>query len=64
MDGIWLPAGTTVSVGNWSASHNPLNFQKPDEFIPERWIDEEYKNDHKDAMQPFSLGPRNCIGKK
>ena len=64
VDGWAIPAGTTVSVGSWSASHNPRNFRNPDDFIPERWIGDEYASDVKDAMQPFSLGPRNCLGKK
>jgi cytochrome P450 len=64
IDGQWIPGGTTVSVGNRSASHNPLNFRNPDDLIPERWIGEEYFSDIREAMQPFSLGPRNCLGKK
>ncbi|OCL04417.1 putative Averantin oxidoreductase [Glonium stellatum] len=63
IDGCWVPGGTTVSVGGWAASHNPDNFRDPEEFIPERWIDDYYANDSKKAMQPFSLGPRGCIGK-
>ncbi|KAI5926239.1 cytochrome P450 [Camillea tinctor] len=39
-------------------------FYLPDSFIPERWLDEErFANDKKDMLQPFSYGPRNCIGK-
>jgi cytochrome P450 len=35
------------------------------EFRPERWLgDPKYKTDEFDAMQAFSTGPRNCIGKK
>jgi cytochrome P450 len=39
----------------------------PHEFRPERWLedrDEKYTNDKFDAMQPFSVGPRDCIGRK
>jgi cytochrome P450 len=64
IDGKWIPEGTTVSVGSWAASHNPVNFKNPDSFIPERWIDEFYAADLKKAMRPFSLGPRACIGKR
>lgn len=42
------------------------NFTDPKSFIPERWlpeVPERYRNDRKDALQPFSVGPRNCIGK-
>lgn len=64
IDGRLIPGGTTVSVGAWSACHNPAHFIDPDAFIPERWIDEAYAGEVKKAAQPFSLGARNCIGKK
>lgn len=63
IDGKWVPGGVTVSVGAWASSHNPDHFRNPDDFIPERWIDPSYKSDVAKGMQPFSLGPRNCIGK-
>ena len=31
--------------------------------MPERWIDPAYANDVRKAAQPFSAGPRNCLGK-
>lgn len=36
-----------------------------EKFIPERWLDDpRFAGDAKRALQPFSVGPRNCIGKK
>lgn len=64
IDKYWVPEGVTVSVSSWAASHNPANFRDPDDFIPERWIDQAYASDLKKATQPFSLGPRVCLGKK
>ncbi|CAG8984147.1 hypothetical protein HYALB_00006251 [Hymenoscyphus albidus] len=63
VDGYLVPGGTAVSVGSWAASHNETNFRNADAFIPERWIDRSYETDHKKSAQPFSLGPRGCIGK-
>ncbi|KAL3462619.1 cytochrome P450 [Aspergillus heterothallicus] len=66
IDGHWVPGGTSVSVGGWAASHNPANFTRCDEFLPERWLPENadrFAGDIKSGMQPFSLGPRGCIGK-
>lgn len=61
--GQWLPAGTDVSVHQLAAFHSPANFKHPSRFAPERWLgDVEYKNDRRDVHQPFSVGPRNCIG--
>ncbi|KAI6778698.1 Isotrichodermin C-15 hydroxylase-like protein [Emericellopsis cladophorae] len=63
--GEWLPGGITVSCHGWSTAHSPRNFHQPDVFIPERWLDKSgmYSDENKDASQPFSLGPRGCIGK-
>lgn len=61
--GEWIPGGTTVSVHAWSAIHTDRNWVNPESFIPERWLDETYSTDRKDASQPFSLGPRGCIGR-
>lgn len=44
---------------------NPNNFRHPESFVPERWLAEsdEYASDQKHALQPFSVGPRACLGK-
>ena len=63
VDGIHVPGGMTVSVGQWSACHSSSHFASPDLFLPERWIDPAYSSDVKKAVQPFSAGPRNCLGK-
>jgi cytochrome P450 len=66
IDGHWVAGGTSVAVGSWSAAHNPVNFKDCDKFIPERWLESnaaEYASDIKKAAQPFSLGPRGCIGR-
>lgn len=41
------------------------SWAKPFEFIPERFLgDERFRNDKQASMKPFSVGPRDCIGKK
>lgn len=61
--GQWLPSGTRVSVHPYASSHQKANFKDPDSFVPERWQgDEAYCDDSRDASQPFSFGPRNCLG--
>ncbi|KAB2568622.1 Averantin hydroxylase [Lasiodiplodia theobromae] len=62
--GEWLPAGTRVTVPQWASYRSPRNFKDPERFIPERWLpDSGFETDRKDALQPFSTGPRNCLGK-
>lgn len=60
-----VPEGTVVACWQWATNHSAENWEKPFEFQPERFLDgSRNTNDKLDAMQPFSLGPRNCIGKK
>lgn len=65
--GHYVPGGTIISVYSLAANHNARNFAQPKQFTPERWLttDEQpewTKGDHFDVCQPFSVGPRNCIG--
>ncbi|QBZ53332.1 hypothetical protein PoMZ_09009 [Pyricularia oryzae] len=61
----FAPENTLVQVWHWAVFHSPQNFALPDSFIPERWLDQDprFANDKKDAFQPFSVGPRSCIGR-
>ncbi|KAJ5747974.1 uncharacterized protein N7511_009670 [Penicillium nucicola] len=62
--GNWVPGGTIVSIPHLAASHSPINYTDPEQFMPERHLgDIRYESDSKLAMQPFSFGPRNCIGR-
>ncbi|KAF5236750.1 hypothetical protein FANTH_11157 [Fusarium anthophilum] len=64
IEGYWIPENTSVSVPHRPAYQSPFNFKEPQEFIPERWLgDTKYASDNKDVLQPFSVGPRDCIGK-
>ncbi|QSZ28521.1 hypothetical protein DSL72_003019 [Monilinia vaccinii-corymbosi] len=63
--GRWIPANTTVSVNLWAAFQSETNFTDPGTFIPERFMgDERFASDNFQAFEPFSLGPRNCIGRQ
>ncbi|KAI4722872.1 putative cytochrome P450 monooxygenase [Aureobasidium sp. EXF-10727] len=58
-----------VSIPHYAAYHHPSNFSSPETFAPERWLPSShplyttaYASDKKEVYQPFSVGPRNCIG--
>lgn len=63
-----IPPQTTVGVHQWSTYHSKDNFALPDEFHPERWLQAEreavFDGDVREALQPFTTGPRMCLGKK
>ncbi|KAM0128138.1 hypothetical protein ACHAO1_009168 [Botrytis cinerea] len=70
ISGFEIPQNTRVAVHQSSAYRSSINFHKPECFIPERWLPEAkndpkspFFNDNRDVFQPFSAGPRNCIGK-
>lgn len=53
-----------MGVHQLSTYRNEANFKNAYEFHPERWLqDPEYKDDNLNALEPFSVGPRNCVGK-
>ncbi|KAI0391819.1 cytochrome P450 [Xylariaceae sp. FL0594] len=62
IDGEWIPQGTEIYTSAWAVTHNPQFFKDPMRFDPSRWLDEK-STDIKEASQPFSLGPRGCLGR-
>ncbi|KXH25585.1 hypothetical protein CNYM01_00366 [Colletotrichum nymphaeae SA-01] len=65
LHGIPLPVGTEVGVANMAMHRNPKYFERPNDFIPERWIgDGQSAVKDKSAFSPFSKGPRACLGRK
>ena len=69
IDGKFVPGDVSVGVHQWSTYHSPDNFESPDIWDPARWLDdhaesEQYRNDDNSSLQPFSLGPRGCVGKR
>ncbi|KAF3032118.1 hypothetical protein E8E12_000589 [Didymella heteroderae] len=66
ISGHYIPGGTSVYVSQHAANHSSRNFAEPDAFKPERWLEDRPKafgEDKREVVQPFSFGPRNCLGK-
>jgi cytochrome P450 len=54
-----------VAVPQWALYHREKYFTEPNAFHPERFLgDSKFAKDRRDALQPFSVGPRNCLGRK
>ncbi|KAG8164141.1 hypothetical protein KVR01_006059 [Diaporthe batatas] len=61
IDGVYIPEGVVVATENYAISRDPRYWADPESFRPERWIGEGLGDD-KRAFQPFSTGPRACLG--
>eukprot|EP01126_Amoeba_proteus_P058997 TRINITY_DN7676_c0_g2_i4.p1 TRINITY_DN7676_c0_g2~~TRINITY_DN7676_c0_g2_i4.p1 ORF type:complete len:465 (+),score=80.99 TRINITY_DN7676_c0_g2_i4:206-1600(+) len=59
--GIKISAGTSVTYSQYFLHHNPLYWDKPEEFLPERWEKQEMK--HPFQYTPFHAGPMQCLGR-
>jgi cytochrome P450 len=58
-----IPAGSIMLVVPWLLHRHKLYWDKPDHFMPERFLpDAESKHDPY-AYIPFSIGPRGCLGR-
>jgi cytochrome P450 len=63
--GQFVPPGTTLHIPQQAMYTHPRNFKQPLDFIPERWLgDTRFAEDGRHAVQPFSVGSRDCVGKK
>ncbi|KAL5404784.1 hypothetical protein PMIN03_008918 [Paraphaeosphaeria minitans] len=64
VDGHFVPEGTHLYGYHYALYHSPAYFALPSEFRPERWLgtDARFAEDQLDAVRPFGLGPRMCIG--
>lgn len=63
--GRYVPENTVVTVTQWAAYTSERNFKNARSFRPERWLGGgEWSGDDRKAFQPFSFGPRNCIGQR
>ncbi|XP_046574672.1 probable cytochrome P450 CYP44 [Haliotis rubra] len=68
LGGYNVPAGTLIVMSNQRTVRNKKYFDRPDEFIPERWLRDEHGNRQRMippmTLLPFGFGPRNCLGRR
>nr|AHY94893.1 cinnamate-4-hydroxylase [Prunella vulgaris] len=65
LGGFDIPAESKVLVNAWWLANNPAQWKKPEEFRPERFLEEEAKveaNGNDFRYLPFGVGRRSCPG--
>jgi len=60
--GYPVRSGTSIAMSQWVMHRDARFFDRPAEFIPERWTDEFVRRLPRFAFFPFGGGPRVCIG--
>ncbi|KAF4415246.1 cytochrome P450 [Fusarium acutatum] len=68
VDGHVIPSGCDIGVCIYAIHHNDAYFPDPFNFKPDRWLPNDEAAMEKarlarSAYNPFSIGPRSCIGK-
>lgn len=62
--GEYVPANTFVSIHQWALYRRKEYFKDPNTYHPERFLDDpSFADDHREVLQPFHTGPRNCLGR-
>ncbi|PBL00266.1 cytochrome P450 [Armillaria gallica] len=59
--GVYVPAGTVVSMGVTFVHYNPDIFAEPFKFQPQRWIGPDVRG-LDNFLLSFGKGPRSCLG--
>ena len=59
--GQYIPTGVGISNNPYATARDPVTFPNPDQFDPSRW--DFATSEMRIMSRPFSLGPRNCIGR-
>ncbi|NND90662.1 MAG: cytochrome P450 [Granulosicoccus sp.] len=59
---VQVPAGTDIFLCPYLLHRDERYWEAPEEFLPERFGDEQIKERNRHVYYPFSLGSRRCIG--
>ncbi|KAA0055276.1 cytochrome P450 71A1-like isoform X2 [Cucumis melo var. makuwa] len=65
LEGYQIPSKTGVLINAWAIQRDPKMWERPNQFVPERFMEEKKSIDfkgHDFEFIPFGSGRRKCIG--
>ncbi|CAN2388876.1 Cytochrome P450 [Pristimantis euphronides] len=62
--GYTIPKESVVLANLWAVHRDPKVWEKPNDFIPSRFLDEHGQILKKEAFIPFGIGRRVCMGEQ
>ncbi|RGP61683.1 cytochrome p450 [Fusarium sporotrichioides] len=72
-EGYFLPKGTIVLANTWAIHNDEAEYERPHEFMPDRFMNNEYgtrypidedKDSHRRTLYAFGAGRRVCPGQR
>ncbi|XP_063915658.1 cytochrome P450 306a1-like [Zophobas morio] len=64
VDNVKIRRGMTIMPLLWGIHMDPKVFDQPEEFRPERFLDDEKKFVPSESILPFQCGKRMCVGEE
>uniref|UniRef100_A0A8C3WPV0 Cytochrome P450 n=1 Tax=Catagonus wagneri TaxID=51154 RepID=A0A8C3WPV0_9CETA len=64
LQGYTIPKGTIILPNLWSVHRDPAIWETPDDFCPNRFLDDQGQLIKKESFIPFGIGKRVCMGEQ
>nr|XP_055152768.1 cytochrome P450 2U1 isoform X1 [Symphalangus syndactylus] len=64
LQGYTIPKGTLILPNLWSVHRDPAIWEKPEDFYPNRFLDDQGQLIKKETFIPFGIGKRVCMGEQ
>ncbi|XP_008148480.2 cytochrome P450 2U1 [Eptesicus fuscus] len=64
LQGYTIPKGTVILPNLWAVHRDPAIWEKPDDFNPNRFLDDQGQLIKRETFIPFGIGKRVCMGEQ
>ncbi|KAM5287571.1 cytochrome P450 2U1 [Hipposideros larvatus] len=64
LQGYTIPKNTMIVPNLWSVHRDPAIWEKPDDFDPNRFLDDQGQLVKRETFIPFGIGKRVCMGEQ